>query len=215
MVKFDSIAGVPLHYDRQGHRDYGTRGVPATFEADRDFVRKLDQSFDHLWGLLGVAEVITTAGFYVDKPGWHRKGKAMDLDGIFWPDREFVAGKFTEQPVLYLAVESCLRLHNGTILDYFYNKYHRDHFHIQDDGRGRFSYASASQTCYLQAVLNFIYGEELGIDGVFGPITREATLRAFDALEIGDCTNVPGEKWSDFLLQTAQEAVKKLKKESL
>jgi len=209
MVTFDSIAGVPVHYDRQSHSDYGTRGRPSSFQAKREFVRKLDQAFDQLWGYLGVAEVITTAGFYVDKPGWHRKGKAMDLDGIFWPDREFVASKFTEQPILYLAVESCLRLYNGTILDYFYNKYHRDHLHIQDDNRDVFLPSSASQTFYLQAVLNFIYGEDLGIDGVYGPITYEATQRVFDALDL-DMGQISGH-WHRFLKLTAQEAVKKLK----
>lgn len=89
---FAEIAGVPVHYDRfPPPCNYGTRGAPHKFFAADEFIQKLNDCFKELWKVCpyGRAQVITSAGAYVDKPGWHGKGMAFDLDGIFWKAKTF------------------------------------------------------------------------------------------------------------------------------
>lgn len=90
---FQTLGGVPVHYDRRHPGDYGTRGAPATFHATSEFEAKLDRCFEQLWELspFGKAEAITSAGAWVNKPGFHGLGRALDLDGIFWREKTFVA----------------------------------------------------------------------------------------------------------------------------
>jgi len=177
MVEFTSLAQVPVHYDRTSPAEYGTRGRAATFQCGAGFKAKLEATFFELWTLAGKAEVITSAGFYVQKPGMHGQGRAFDLDGIFWPDWSLVTrrdGFEGGDRGLYYAVEAVLRRHFGTVLDFNYNAEHRDHFHV-DDGTGvGFRKGSRSTVLFVQAALNQFYTANLAVDGVFGPKTRAA-----------------------------------------
>jgi hypothetical protein len=88
---FEKLAGVPVHYDRSAPPfGYGTRGRPAKFHSELTFVMKLEQCLQELWEVcpLHQAQVMTSAGAWVDKPGFHGRGRAFDLDGIFWGDEE-------------------------------------------------------------------------------------------------------------------------------
>lgn len=199
--------GVPVHYDRRTPGDYGTRGVQATFHATSEFEAKLDRCFEQLWELcpFGRAEVITSAGAYVDKPGFHGSGRALDLDGIFWADKTFVTlfdGFQNRDRRLYLAVESVLRMHFGQVLNYDFNAAHRDHFHIDDVAPG-FRQNSKTATFFVQNALSFVLGQSVGRDGVFGPQTARAVERALDDMDVsGSIGNLS--VWRQFLSGVAR-----------
>lgn len=177
MVTLSSIAGVPLHYDRTSAAEYGTRGRPATFQCGPGFAKKLDATFAEIWAIAGNAEVVTTGGLWVQKPGMHGQGRAFDLDGIFWAHRSLVTrrdGAEGRDRRLYYGVEAVLRRHFGTVLDFHYNTAHHDHFHV-DDGTGvGFRSGSRSTVLFVQAALNQFYTAGLAVDGVYGPLTRAA-----------------------------------------
>jgi hypothetical protein len=207
---FKHLAGVPVHYDRDRPQDYGTKGRQLTYEAQPDFIDRLDSAFEELWTVFGKADIILTAGAYVDKPGWHGRGLAFDLDGILWPDKTMIAGSYPNHPRLYLGIEAVLRRHMGTVLDWYYNKAHRDHWHMQWDGRQEFLGAS-SQTYFLQAALTYVFGEVVAIDGVYGPHTRDALSRALDYVDL-DGGHIWGKQglqtWFTFLARTAKWGLK-------
>lgn len=199
--------GVPVHYDRRNNQDYGTEGAPATFFATAEFEAKLDRCFEQLWELtpFGRARIITSAGAFVPKPGFHGTGRALDLDGIFWPGKTFVTlfdGFQGRNRPLYLAVEAVLRMHFGQVLNYDFNAAHRDHFHIDDLAPG-FRRTSKTATFFVQNALTFVLGHRVGRDGTFGPETDAALVRALSDLGIsGSINNL--NVWRQFLLGIVQ-----------
>lgn len=185
--------GVPVHYDRLPLAPYGSRGVPHTFFSTAAFEAKLDRCFEQLWELnpFGRAEVITSAGAYVNKPGFHGLGRGFDLDGIFWAGKSFVTlrdGFEGNDRRFYLAVEAVLRMHFGEVLNYNFNGAHRDHFHISDVEPG-FSRGRDTTVYFVQNALTFVLGRRVGIDGEFGPQTSGALTAALGELGIGGSIN--------------------------
>jgi len=174
---FTSLSGVPTHYAREPIALYGTPGVAHKFYCIQSTADKLDAMFNDLWARcpLGKAEVITSAGAFVEKPGWHGQGKAFDLDAIFWNGRAFVTKRFPSDAKFYLGVESVLRRHFGTILAYSYNGAHEDHFHLQDDGVA-VGFSEARRTCvlFVQNALKHLRGVSLSINGSMDAATKTA-----------------------------------------
>lgn len=129
-----------------------------------------------LWDVcpLGQAELITSAGTYVDKPGAHGYGRAFDLDGIFWANRTFITNNYPVDKAFYLAVESVFRKHFGTVLNYEYNLDHRDHLHVDDLTAVGFDPTSRSRVLYLQMILTHLFDRPVAIDGVIGNQTNGA-----------------------------------------
>lgn len=209
---FAKLAGVPVHYDRfTPPYNYGTKGKPMTFYATKEFHEKLERCFTELWILcpFGPAEVITSAGAYTDKPGWHGKGRAFDLDGIFWRDKTFIANKYLDDTKFYLGVNAILLKHFNTVLNYHYDNAHRDHFHIQNDGRQVGFRVVASNVLFLQAALQEIFYENLNMDGEYNKETEAALMRTLGALNIkGKLKNK--KTWLAFLNQIAIRAFKSL-----
>lgn len=185
---FDEIAGVPVHYDRFPNPQfgYGTRGKPLTWHCTEPFEQKLDDAFAELWEVcpLGQAEVITTAGAYVNKPGMHGQGRGFDVDGIFWDTRTFVTKNYPEDRPFYLAVEAILRKHFGTVLNYEYNKDHEDHLHIDDGTEPGFVARHRSRVLFLQMALAHVFRHPVTIDGVFGPETSDAAADLLVELDL-------------------------------
>lgn len=162
--------------------------MPHTFFATVAFEAKLDRCFEQLWELcpFGRAEVVTSAGAWVAKPGFHGTGRAFDLDGIFWPQTSFVTlrdGFENMDRRFYLAVESVLRMHFGEVLNYNFNADHRDHFHISDV-EPAFNPGRTTTAFFLQNALTFVLGRRVGIDGAFGSGTRGALTAALADLGI-------------------------------
>lgn len=185
--------GVPVHYDRPPLAPYGSRGVPHTFFSTTAFEAKLDRCFEQLWELnpFGKAEVITSAGAWVPKPGFHGLGRGFDLDGIFWAGKSFVTlrdGFGGNDRPFYLAVEAVLRMHFGEVLNYNFNADHRDHFHISDL-EPAFNPERTTTAYFLQNALTFVLGRRVGIDGEIGPETRGALTATLGDLGIGGSLN--------------------------
>ena len=211
---FTTLSGIPVHYDRfPSPNDYGTRGQPYRFYATPSFEDKLDHCFDDLWGICsnGRAELITSAGAFVDKPSFHGQGRAFDLDGIFWANRTFITFKDGYQRndrKFYFGVEAVLRKHFGTVLDYLYNADHRDHFHVDDGSEVGFRGSSTSIVSFVQAALVYVFDLSVGasgIDGDYGSNTKAAVRQALSGLGItGDIANV--NVWLQFLTGIAQTA---------
>lgn len=210
---YTRLADVPVHYDRRSRLDYGTRGVPTRFYGTSESERKLDNCFFELWDLCpyGKAEVITSAGAWVNKRRYHGEGRAFDLDGIFWSNRTFVTfwdGYQGGDRKFYFGVEAVIRKHFGTVLNYLYNAPHRDHFHLDDGTSVGFQAGLQSKVKFLQGALVYVLGISVGssgIDGDYGRNTKAAVRQAFSQLGIsGSITNVS--VWKQFLTKLATTA---------
>ena len=185
---FRELAGVPVHYDRAPNAGYGTRGIPYTFHCTEPFEETLHAAFEELWAVcpLGPAEVITSAGAYVDKSGLHGVGRAFDIDGIFWADRTFITNQYPSGPSFYLAVESVLRKHLGTVLNYKFDAAHQDHFHVSGRGEPGFVPGHESRVLYWQMALTHLFGRPVTVDGLTGPETNGASRALLRELGIAD-----------------------------
>lgn len=175
---FTHLAGVPVHYDRfqDPQFTYGTRGKPFRFHCTEGFQQKLEAFFGELWDVcpLGRAEVITSAGAYVDKPGDHGLGRGFDIDGIFWENRTFITKQYPQDRRFYLGVEAVLRKHFGTVLNFEFNAAHQDHFHIGDLSDPGFVAGHRSRVLFLQMILSHLFGRPVAVDGAIGRETNGA-----------------------------------------
>ena len=216
-ANFTELAGVPVHYDRYSDPNddskphpefgYGTRGKSYRFYCSNSFQPKLEACFAELWEKCphDKAEVITSAGAYVKKAKMHGRGRAFDLDAIFWKDREFITINYPIDPVFYSGVEAILRKHFGTVLNYNYDPRHRDHFHFDDGTDVRFSKYSESRVWFLQAALTNVHAIAVEMDGVWGPETSRESKKALKNISIdGNLTS--REVWIKFLDETARIA---------
>ncbi|MEZ4694888.1 MAG: extensin family protein [Rhodothermales bacterium] len=175
---FRTLSNVTVHYDRflDPQFGYGTRGKTWTFHCEAAFQNKLRACFSELWDVcpLGRAEMITSAGTYVDKPGSHGLGRAFDLDAIFWSNRTFITLNYPVDKAFYLAVESVFRKYFGTVLNYEYNTDHRDHLHVDDLTPVGFDPTHRSRVLYLQMILTHLFDRPVDIDGIIGSQTNGA-----------------------------------------
>ena len=185
MKTINQINRIPLHYARLTNHPYGTRGEQRNFLIEENFLRVLENAFQEIFNHcpLGVPEVITTAGIFVDKPGQHGHGKAFDIDAIFWNDETLVTANFVHQKELYLGIESFLRRHFGIVLNYYYPN-HKDHWHVDISVPVDYNETSKSETLYLQLVLKYIYNEEILVDGIWGRQTSGIVKEVFERLGI-------------------------------
>ena len=207
MTHFSSLAGVPVNYAREPVARYGTRGRPHSFNCTLQFFRKLEACFDELFGVtpLGLGDTITSAGAFVEKPGFHGLGRAFDLDAIFWPDRDFVTLRFPTDQKFYLGVEAVLRKHFGTVLNFLYNSDHHDHLHVDDGSDVGFVTSSKSRVLFVQAALTHVFAVPVGIDGVYGPETERCVQTALVRLGLrGNISTLA--VWLEFLTQITREA---------
>ncbi len=161
MKTTNNINGIALHYARLADHPYGTKGLQRNFTVDETFLPVLKTAFREVFDNcpLGVPDIITTAGIFVNKPGQHGHGRALDLDAIFWGGASLVTLNFIHQKELYLGIESYLRRHFGLVLNHFYPD-HKDHWHIDISVPVDFNEDSQSETLYLQMVLP---GSAIGI----------------------------------------------------
>jgi len=171
-------------------------------------LRKLEACFDELFTVspLRRAEIITSAGAQVDKPGFHGLGRAFDLDALFWPGRDFITLHYPTDQKLYLGVEAVLRKHFGTVLNYLYNSDHHDHLHADDRSEVGFVRSSKARVLFVQAALTHVLDVPVGIDGAYGSETEGGLRRAFARLGLtGDIAT--REVWLEFLTRITSEAL--------
>jgi hypothetical protein len=226
LFEFEKIAGVPLHYDRLKKSDYGTRGKPCKGSTTQDFFRKLEACFKEIWVVCpwGEAEVIVTAGTYVNKGGNHGKGRAMDLDCLFWKDKSFVTyydGFQGRDKELYLGIEAIIRKHFGNVKNFDY-VHHEDHFHVDDGKDVGFDpkWDLGVMTGYLQAVSTWMFNHPVGLerdtihreDQRFNRIYDKKTKNAIDLMMqdlgmSGTHENLKDlENWKELLTKIAGKA---------
>ena len=178
LVSVSHLAGAEIRYARQPVADYGTRGRPRNNSMLPGFRDQLEAAREDLWARcpLGEASVIVSAGAWVDKSGEHGRGRAIDIDAIWWPtgkplitrDAQIDSGR-------YLGTSALLRLYFGTVIGWWCNAAHRDHWHLDDhDGVG-FRPGSPSEVAFVQASCLYVHGISPGpIDRLWGPRTRAA-----------------------------------------
>ncbi len=184
MMNTRNIAGIDLVYGRDDEPDMTQKS--SLFKFDLQFHKRMGQWVDDLHQSLPYLMLrLVTAGAYVDKPGYHGKGRAFDLDGIvmetaegavFWQATDYAKPNYR---AFYLGIQaSCLR-HFGTVLAWEYNEAHHDHIHM-DDGRDVGFRKSTSIVSFLQAVSMYVYDHPVEIDGIWGSetVTAVANMNA-------------------------------------
>ena len=191
---FRTLAGVTVHYDRSSEPGlgYGTRGQPWRFHCTTAFQTKLRRCFQELWTVcpLGPANLILSAGTYVDKPGSHGLGRGFDLDGLLWDGKTFVTLGYPNDTRFYLAIEAVFRKHFGTVLNYNYDPAHRDHLHVDDLSPIGYDATHRSRVLYLQAALTHLFSRPVLIDGISGPQTDGAARDVVMALGLAQFADV-------------------------
>ena len=208
---FQSLAGIPVLYDRLRPEHYGKTGIPHKFHCTVQTQTVLEGMFQDLFArtvpAFGAAERILSAGAWVNKPGQHGNGKAFDLDAIHWERTRFIA---LEQPVnksLYLAIQALSNKHCGMVLGYDYNAAHHDHLHIDTSRSVQFREAN-SVVSFIQQALNTFYGQTLSIDGEFGEETENALKDTLLSLGIPGVQTV--DNWKRFLNAVCDEGISRV-----
>jgi hypothetical protein len=144
---------------------------------------RLQSCFDELWAVCpnGQAETVTTAGGYVNKPGSHGRGEAIDIDAAWWIMDDFdrpqpLITKNHEGDIMrYLGTDAVLRMHFGGVLGYYSNRAHADHWHIDARPVGFTRYKNSSCLGFVQAACKHVHKVDPGpIDKRWGPRTRAA-----------------------------------------
>ncbi len=221
LVRFTSIAGATVFYPPQGLK-------PRRVALEEKFHARLEAMFLDLWQRCpwGQAQWIGSLGCYVPSTpdhdtGRHDSGEAFDLASVRFPAASVERGSAEPYPAIpreseiaatdpgpktgrgcarYLALESIIRLHFQTALDWWFNAAHRDHWHL-DLGNGEPIWQGRSnQVRFLQAALRYVWqAGELAIDGDLGPKTMTAYATSGHLV-----SRLPHEGWTAFLEETAR-----------
>lgn len=208
LVALHRIAGAAVHYARQPVAPYGSQGLPRTVRLDRAFRDTLEAALEDLWRVcrMGRADVVVSGGCYVEKAGRHGEGVAVDIDAIWWKGRPpLIARNAPKDAARYLGVEAVLRRHIGTVLDYWYNGAHEDHWHCDAGSAPGWREGSRARVVFMQAALSLVHGQDIGpagIDGILGRSTRAALARALGEREALN----PGALWPALLEATIAKA---------
>ncbi len=215
LVRNPEVAGIAIHYARQPVAKYGTIGHPRKPRCTPEFREKLTACLVELSNVCphGKPAVLVTAGMYVDRknarPGdTHVAGRAVDIDALHWDmddmDRPqpLITKNAPDDALRYLATEAVLRMHFGCVIDYWCNRAHRDHWHVDDGGRVGFSPGSKSEAVFAQAACLYIHRVNPGeLDRAWGPKTRRAISTSLGLEEQIKRTDT--DWWVPFLRATA------------
>lgn len=197
MKRFSKIDGTPVYYWRNNRGNHD----PVAWHCTQAFYDRLVvwlREFRKMSRGAGYGNVrfLVSAGFYVNKPGQHGAGTAMDLDFVKWSsgksssplDKHHVANSLALRR-RYLAVDATLRRRFCYVLDGWYPDHH-DHFHADfADLPTLLNKGSESATNFVQACGNRFMGAGLAIDGAWGPNTQRAYARMLNKLDVnGDPT---------------------------
>jgi hypothetical protein len=187
----DHIGPCELRYTRHKthgppHPPYGTRSKrgPRTVGAAPGFWTLCEGWMAHLAEVCpgGAPEIMATAGFQVSKGNArnaHRRGIAFDLDGLFWVGDEIapvIALRADDDARRYLAVEAGLRQFFGVVLNWWWNKHHKCHFHVSAKGVAGWTVPRRvdQKTLFVQLALTKVLDRPVTLDAQWGPETRGA-----------------------------------------
>jgi Uncharacterized protein conserved in bacteria len=209
------LAGIPIFYDRFNEDSYGEQAVPIRPFIENGFL----QVCQNLFGEMNA--VFTDKGYPITQiwtggvgragsgKSYHHQHRAFDLDALVFDGQPmWIADTFPERPFLYLAIESILRKHVGTVLNFDYNAAHEDHFHFDDGTSVGFKSHARSHTLFVQHALVKLFNQDIGTagaDGVYGGDTEYALTSVRRQLNIGGFSQ--RQNWLAFLDACAEAAL--------
>ncbi|PWK88046.1 extensin-like protein [Lentzea atacamensis] len=210
MMTFQKIDGTPVYYWRSNRGNTTARNWQCTdafYNALVAWIRDL-RSLSSSYGSISY---IVSAGFYVNKPGQHGAGTAMDLDHVRWsggntisPLDKHHASSNAAIRKRYLATEAVCRRRFRYVLDGWYNADHADHIHADFGGMPvRVLKDSESDTKFVQAVCNNFRGSGLVIDGDWGTNTQNAFNGLKSALGVTGDPHTSSSVWQGMLSKIA------------
>ncbi|MGW6932449.1 extensin family protein [Lentzea sp. NPDC054927] len=210
MMTFQKIDGTPVYYWRSNRGNTTARNWQATdafYNALVAWIRDL-RSLSSSYGSISY---VVSAGFYVDKPGQHGAGTAMDLDHVRWSngnvtsplDQHHASGTAALRK-RYLATEAVCRRRFRYVLDGWYNADHRDHIHSDFGGMPvRVLKDSEADTKFVQGTCNNFRASGLAIDGIWGPATQSAFNGLKSALGVTGDPHTSTSVWQGMLSKIA------------
>lgn len=201
--EFSSLAGIQLRYARPPKALYGSMGVP--IQKVGPVVPSFAQSLSAACNRLKAASpepihaLIVASVYRKGEGSRHGKGRALDLDGVWFKEGPpVIAKKAATDANRYLAVEACFRHEFGQMLNYWYNPEHQDHWHIDDKRVPGFVPSSKQCTVFVQASLRYVFDKDLAVDGVCGPRTMSHLSEVLEDIETGLSENIRA-SWARFL----------------
>lgn len=214
---FTHLGGVPVNYDREPVAAYGSAGAVREWRCTEKLADALDACMEELftaWGM-GTPSVILTAGVLGDGENAHGQGLAFDLDGFFWPEDAlpFMMADYPTDRRFYIGIWAHLLLWFPQVLGWHYPG-HQDHFHMDFNFGMRFRPESNAQTHFVQAALRYVYGldigksgiEKDGVDGIYGPGTKAAVVRALKTLGVTARGLTDQTSWKAFVIGVRSKA---------
>lgn len=195
--RFNQIDGTPVYYWRWNDGTAGRNPRQLTYACTHEFYARLVAWIRDLRkvsaqnGLTGLDRIVT-AGAYVNKPGQHGLGQAIDLDELRWSNwtvSPYGRHAFSSNRAYarrYLAVDAICRRHFKWVLDAGYNAAHADHLHLDFGGGAvKLAKSSRSDTAFVQMACNAGMGSRLKVDGLWGSATQAAFAESRRRLDIG------------------------------
>jgi hypothetical protein len=232
LIKFDRLAGVLCYYAKT-NASYGNLQLCKKTHVRRiepRFLKRLSACVREIawltWPYYGELQAITSGGAWTNRNNpddWHQKGQAYDLGGLHWAGKKWdyvlslidMAKQYHRgtPPMVdyltYIAVESLLRKHFGTVLGIHFNRKHWNHFHIDpgtDVGYWEKGFGEDTRVTYVQVAMTTVWGVDCGkIDGDAGPKTKVALHNLLHKIDIGPLGN--NVNWLHFLTLTAHKAL--------
>jgi hypothetical protein len=212
MITFSRIDGTPVYYWRSSRGDTTARNWQATQEFYDSLVLWI-RDLRSLSSAYGSITYLVSAGFYVNKPGEHGAGTAMDLDHVRWSggqvcsplDHDHASGTLATRR-RYLAVDAVCRRRFRYALDGWYNADHADHIHSDFGGLPvRCVTGSESDTKFVQSLCNNFMSSGLAVDGIWGPKTDSAFTTAKSRLGTTGDPHTSSAAWQSFLSAAARK----------
>ncbi|MDQ3578374.1 MAG: extensin family protein [Actinomycetota bacterium] len=214
MITFSRIDGTPVYYWRSSRGNTTLRNWQCT-QAYYDQLVLWIRDLRSLSSAAGYGSVsyLVSAGFYVNKPGQHGAGTAMDLDYVQWSngqvssplDRHHASGTESIRR-RYIAVDAVCRRRFRYVLDGWYNAEHADHIHSDFGGLPTIcSKGSASDAKFVQAMCNNFLGSGLAVDGIWGPQTQGAFDTAKSRLGVTGDPHTSSAAWTGMLSGVAAD----------
>ncbi|GAA6182405.1 hypothetical protein NBRC116594_38430 [Shimia sp. NS0008-38b] len=210
ILRINSLAGVPILYDREPPSNYGVAGYPIRPHLETRFASAVDRAFQDIFLSLsasGVGDVTSilvggTSGTSRGVAYSHRK-TAFDLDGfMFAGGGIWAANSHTTQRFEYLLIEAHLRRAFGTVLTHGFDPRFGDHIHFDNGDAVGFRRHSKSRTFFLQSALRYLFDQPLETDGVYGPETQQVERHIRNELNIGGFSKKTN--WDAFLLSSIE-----------
>ena len=214
------FAGALIYYDRPPSGEYGERGTQIRPFFEERFAAETEAMFAQLFAELSEAGAGAVTQIYAGSMGcdpraggrsYAQKNRAFDLDGLAFDNgSKWMADSYPFAPHLYLAIESAIRMHFGTVLTYSYDRRNEDRIYFDNGRKIGFHSYSKSRTVFLQNCLYHLFDMQLSCDGVLGPETKSISDLVRRELEIGPFMGAGEEdQWLAFLKAARAEAFRR------